>query len=198
MNEYLKRNLSILICFMVFVFLACAGFSFAEEAGEAAHHVNVAKEIYKWINFLILAGALFFVLKKIVPEFFSARVENIKRTLEESRRAEKEANEKLKIAEEKIKSLNKEIEIIRANAKAAIEKEKKRILEEANEKIARIEEQNEQNIRQAIELSVKELKEEIIKQATVLAEDMIKGRITPEERKKLFNNYVKQLGEINE
>ncbi len=188
-----KVFVSLLVVMLVFSFSALV---FASESGEGGGHFDLAKEIYKWINFLILAGALFFVLKKIIPEFFSSRVENIKKTLDESQEAEKKASVKLKAAEEKISNLSKEIETIKANTKASMEKEKVRIISEAKEKVSRIAEQNEQNIRQEYELAVNALKKEMIIKATILAEDIVKGRITGDERKKLFNKYLDNLGDI--
>lgn len=196
MAEFTKKNIFILAMLVFLGSMIFAGFSVASESGEVSSHFNISKEIYKWINFLILAGVLFFVLKKIVPDFFSSRVENIKQTLRDSQKAESEASEKLKAAEEQIKNLNKEIEIIRSNSQASIEKEKIRIIDEANEKVARITEQNEQNMKQEYEMSINELKKEMIDKAALLAENIIKGNITSNDKKKLFNKYLDNLGDV--
>ncbi|MBI5374911.1 MAG: ATP synthase F0 subunit B [Candidatus Schekmanbacteria bacterium] len=190
-----RRNLAAVIAFAVFL---CFSFSIAYAAEEGEHAgIDISKEVFKWINFLILAGALFFILKKTVKEFFEMRIENIKKSLDESRKAEEEASVKLKDAERKLSALSSEIEQIKRNTAKLIEDEKNRIIKESGDKAQRIIAQNEKNIRYEYENSLKELKSEMVKNAAKMAEAILTEKVSTEERKRVFNKYLSMLGGIN-
>src|SRR4051812_23186572 len=58
----------------------------ADEAGEKAHAAEEegGMEIWKWANFLILAGALGYLIGKNAGPFFAARTASIRKDMEDS------------------------------------------------------------------------------------------------------------------
>jgi len=112
-------------------------------------HVDkeTAAEVFEYLNFAILAGAVLYGLLKILPKSFRANRENIQRQLVDARTATEEAHERLAAIEQQLSRLDEEIAAIskqaekdsvedEARIKASIEVERKRIVEAVNKDIA--------------------------------------------------------------
>jgi F-type H+-transporting ATPase subunit b len=112
-------------------------------------HVDkeTAAEVFEYLNFAILAGAVLYGLLKILPKTFRANRENIQRQLVDARTATEQAHERLAAIEQRLSRLDEEIAAIskqaekdsvedEARIKASIEVERKRIVEAVNKDIA--------------------------------------------------------------
>jgi F-type H+-transporting ATPase subunit b len=104
-------------------------------------------EVFEYLNFAILAGAVLYGLLKILPKSFRASRENIQRQLVDARTATEQAHERLAAIEQRLSRLDEEIAAIskqaekdsvedEARIKASIEVERKRIVEAVNKDIA--------------------------------------------------------------
>jgi F-type H+-transporting ATPase subunit b len=101
---------------------------------------ETAAEIFEYLNFAVLAGAVLFALFKYLPKTFRAQREDIQHRLVDARTATEQANERLSAVEQKLARLDQEIASIRQQAekdsvedeariKASIETERQRILQ---------------------------------------------------------------------
>jgi F-type H+-transporting ATPase subunit b len=112
-------------------------------------HVDkeTAAEVFEYLNFAILAGAVLYGLLKILPKSFRANRENIQRQLVDARTATQQAHERLAAIEQRLSRLDEEIAAIskqaerdsvedEARIKASIEVERQRIVDAVNKDIA--------------------------------------------------------------
>jgi F-type H+-transporting ATPase subunit b len=112
-------------------------------------HVNkeTAAEIFEYLNFAILGGAVLYALLKYLPKTFRANRENIQHQLVDARTATEQAHERLAAIEERLGRLDVEIAAIskqaekdsvedEARIKASIEDERRRIVEAVSKDIA--------------------------------------------------------------
>jgi len=112
-------------------------------------HVDkeTAAEIFEYLNFAILAGAIVFALLKYLPKTFRAQREDIQHRLVEARTATQQANERLAEVERRLAHLDEEIAAIskqaekdsledEARIKASIETERQRIVESVRRDVA--------------------------------------------------------------
>jgi F-type H+-transporting ATPase subunit b len=112
-------------------------------------HVSeeTAAELFEYLNFAILAGAILFALWKYLPKTFRARRENIQHRLLDARTATEQAHERLVAIEQRLSRLDEEIAAIskqaekdsvedEARIKASLEAERQRIVEAVNKEIA--------------------------------------------------------------
>jgi F-type H+-transporting ATPase subunit b len=112
-------------------------------------HVDkeTAAEIFEYLNFAVLAGAVIFALLKYLPKTFRAQREDIRHRLADARTATEDANQRLAAVEQKLARLDQEIAAIRQQAekdsvedeariKASIETERQRILESVTRDVA--------------------------------------------------------------
>lgn len=108
---------------------------------------ETAAEMFEFLNFAILAGAILFALWKYLPKTFRARREGIQHRLVDARTATEQAQDRLAAIEQRLARLDEEIAAIskqaekdsvedEARIRASIEAERQRILETVNKEIA--------------------------------------------------------------
>jgi len=170
---------------------AVAGAQAAEEGGNSA--TERASEIFKWINFAIVAGALVWLCVKKGPGFFGSRAELILSEIAAASKAKAEADARLREAEAKLKNLEKEVEDFRALGlrEAAAEVERIRSATQADtEKIATA---AEAEIEAAARAARMELKAVAANLAVDGAEALLTKQLTAQAQTALITNFVKSL-----
>src|SRR6202030_598153 len=75
-----------------------------------------ASEIFKWINFAIVAGLIAWVFLKLTPPFFRKNAETISSAISKATAAKAEAERQLREAEQKLARLEQEVAELRATA----------------------------------------------------------------------------------
>src|ERR1700681_3719577 len=86
----------------------------AEEAGSASK--QSAENLFKWINFALVAGVIVWLCVKKGPGFFGRRADVISSDIQKSTEAKKKAELQLQDAEIKLRNLEKEVADLRATA----------------------------------------------------------------------------------
>jgi F-type H+-transporting ATPase subunit b len=108
---------------------------------------ETAARLFEYLNFAILAGAVLFALLKYLPKTFRANREEIQHRLVDARTATEQAHERLAAIERRLGHLDEEIAAIskqaekdsvedEARIKAALEEERRRIVDAATRDIA--------------------------------------------------------------
>ena len=193
-SNFKKSHLISLFFFIILIlFLNQTGFA-AEKEG--AHGVNLLKELWKWINFVIFAFAIYKFLSKPAKEFLSARVEGIKKLLSESKDSLLKAEKKLKDSEILLKGSEKEVEEIKRNAQKQIEIDREKIASETDKLNRKITEQMNNDIEQLYIRAEKYVSNQIVAEATKIAEESLKKEFTKENQRVLVQKYIDALGEI--
>lgn len=161
----------------------------AKEDGHEAGH----EALYKWINLILLAGGLGYVLRKPAREFFLQRSASIRKSLEEGRKALEISQTQLRAVEEKLQHFEEAMAAFRAAAQREMEEEHARIRQTAAEEAARMME----SVRTQIEVAGKQAKLELrlftAQMAVELAEKMIVQRLDEAGQRRLVNQFVARL-----
>lgn len=112
-SKMLQRN-GIYFAALSFIFLSAAtAAQAAEEASGPAEHTN---EIFKWINFAIVAGVIVWLFAKKLPPIFRGNAEKISSAISKATAAKAEADRQLKEAQTKLANMKQEIDALRATA----------------------------------------------------------------------------------
>lgn len=151
-----------------------------------AEEVN---ELWKWPNFLMLAALLGYLIKKHGGPLLAARSQEIKESLEAGQKAKVEAEARAAAVQAKIANLDREIAELRANSKAELEREADRIRREAENELSRIEHQAQAEIIAIGKQAQNEVRQFAAKLALDLAEQKIRGRMTPDVQSTLLHNF---------
>jgi F-type H+-transporting ATPase subunit b len=177
---------------VLFVLLFAATMAHAaEEGGNAA--TEKATEIFKWINFAIVAGVLIWVFAKKLPSVFGKRAEVISSAITNATSTKAAADAQLREAESKLANLQKEVTELRAIAgkEAAAEVERIRAATQSDaQKIAAAARAEIEAAERAARL---ELKAIAAKLAVDGAESLLAKQLTPQAQESLISNFVKSL-----
>jgi len=163
----------------------------AEEGG--AGGVETATEIFKWINFAIVAGAILWVCLKKAPGFFRGRAEAIGSAIAKATSAKSAADAQLREAENKLANLQKEVVELRAYAERESAAEVERIHNATRADLEKIAAAAKAEIEAAERAARLELKALAAKLAVEGAEALLVKQLTAQTQAALIGNFVKSL-----
>jgi F-type H+-transporting ATPase subunit b len=171
---------------------------FAQEAAHenAAAHENKDEgslEIWKWVNFLILAGGLGYLLGKNAGPFFAARSAAIRKDLDESLRQRREAEAKVAEVESRLATLESQIADLRAESERNLKTGAEQISAQTTEDLAKIRANVAQEIANAGKHARTELKQYSASLALELAEQKVRARMTPATQDEMVESFVRDL-----
>jgi F-type H+-transporting ATPase subunit b len=178
---------------LLLLFLTAA-LAAAQETSEAP---GESSELWKWANFLILAGGLAYLIAKNLPPFFRSRTAEIQKGISESQKIKRDAEARAGEIEARLGALGAEVEKFRTSAQAEMEQEGTRIREETTRHIEKLQHQAEQEIETAGKLARNGLKRYAAKLALDMAEQRIRTRLDASAENALVEDFVKDLGSQN-
>jgi F-type H+-transporting ATPase subunit b len=176
---------------LLFSVLFLALSAHAEEPGSGSQ--QSAENLFKWINFALVAGVIVWLCLKKGPAFFGRRADVISADIQKSTEAKKQAELQLRDAETKLQNLEKEVADLRASAQreSAAEADRIRNLTVTDEqKIAQAAQAEVNAAERAARLELKALAANL---AVSGAESLLVKQLTPAAQEALINNFVKTL-----
>lgn len=184
------RGFKFLCVAATFLFFAAVSAHAAEASGTAAERAN---EIFKWINFVIVAGLIGWVFLKLTPPFFRKNAETISSAITKATAAKLEADRQLLEAKEKLAHLQQEVAQLRATAQreAAAEAERIRSITQSDaQKIGLAGKAEIEAAERAARLQLKVIAANL---AVDGAESLLVKQLTPRTQESLVTAFVKSL-----
>ncbi|HEV2196552.1 MAG TPA: hypothetical protein VGR55_13285 [Candidatus Acidoferrum sp.] len=163
----------------------------AEEGGAAG--AETGTEIFKWINFAIVAGTFLWVCLKKAPGFFRGRAEAISSAITKAGSAKVAADAQLREAELKLANLDKEVTELRAFAEREAAAEVERIRVATRSDLGKIAAAAKAEIEAAERAARLELKALAAKLAVDGAESLLVKQLNAQAQAGLISNFVKSL-----
>jgi len=148
---------------------------------------------WKWANFLILAGAIGYVIKKKAPAFFSARDAAIQKNIAEAHKLKEEADGRMAEVEKRLAGIDADIRALRESAREEAAAETERLRSETDRTLAKIQGHAEMEIEAAVQSARTQLKIYAGQLATDLARAKVLARLTPQTQDKLVGLFVDGL-----
>jgi len=174
-----------------------------EEGGFEGYEAEISHEeeggnvtLWKTLNFVLLAAGLIFLLRKPARQFFASRTEDIRKGIDEATAARKDAEARAADMERRLQGLETEIAQLREKAREEMAAEEERLRAESAHALARIRERAGQEILSTTSHARNELRAEAARLALELAEQNVRGRMTPEVASGLLNSFVNDLARI--
>jgi F-type H+-transporting ATPase subunit b len=161
----------------------------AEEGGAAGDAI----EIFKWINFAIVAIAILWVFGKVLPPKFKSNAETISAAITKATATKAEADRVLREAEAKLANLQKEVQELRAVAEGESLAEVERIRAATQTEEQKIGSAAKAEIEAAERAARLELKALAAKLAVDGAESLLAKQLTPQAQESLVSAFVKSL-----
>jgi F-type H+-transporting ATPase subunit b len=188
-----------LILSLAFALAIATAPGFAQEGGhekkEAAHEQKDegGLEIWKWVNFLILAGGLGYLIGKHAGPFFAARSAAIRKDLEQSLKQRQEAEARVAEVERRLATLESQIADLRAESERELKAGAERIAGQTADDLAKIRTQGELEIASAGKQARATLKHYAADLALGLAEQKVRAGMTPAVEEDLVDSFVRDL-----
>jgi F-type H+-transporting ATPase subunit b len=184
------RRLVFLTISVCAVLLLCASIASAAEEGSAADH---ATELFKWINFAIVAIVVLWAFGKVLPPKFRANRETISSAITRATAIKAEADRQLSDAEARLARLEQDVAELRVVAEKEAAADAERIREMARADSEKISEAAKAEIEAAERAARIELKALAAKLAVDGAESLLAKQLTPQAQEALVSGFVKSL-----
>ena len=158
--------------------------------GEAQHGPS---EIWKWANFLLLAGLIGYFVGKNAGPFFAARSRQIRKDMIEAEDLRKEAEARAAAVDRRLADLGSEIEALRQEACDEQAAEEERIRRQTASEIGKLRQHAEQEIEAAGKAARSQLKRHAAQLAVALAERRIRDGMNPQVQDSLVRGFARDL-----
>jgi F-type H+-transporting ATPase subunit b len=150
------------------------------------------------VNFTVLVLLIGWVIRKKGNPALAARRAEVEKELAEAQRLRAEAEKRHMETATRLEKLDQEMVQIRGDMIKAGEAERDRIVEQAEEKAARIRKDTRFLIEQQIKQLRKELTQQAANAAVVAAQDLLQERTTDSDQDQLAEAYLNRLDEVIE
>jgi F-type H+-transporting ATPase subunit b len=163
----------------------------SEERSGEAEHGNL--EVWKWANFVVLAGIIGYFAGKNAGPFFASRSRQIRKDMMEASDARQDAERRATEVDRRLANLEADIAALRTESQSEGEAETARLSKHTAAEMAKIQAQAEQEIDAAGKAARMELKRYSARLAIELAEEKIRNRMTPETQEALARGFLRDL-----
>ncbi len=154
-------------------------------------------EIWKFVNLFIFVAAIAYIAKKPLTQKFKERREEIRADLIREEQEKNDALEQLKDAEAKLAGLQDEKNEIMAHAKAEVDVEKTRLLEQAASEVEKLMAQTHGEIIRLGQVTRNELKRFSAEESIRLAEEKLRAQIDDSKDEALVKAGIQAIGGLN-
>jgi F-type H+-transporting ATPase subunit b len=191
-NRIGQRGRAHVVASLLLLFFCAALSARAAEEGRGSSGEH-ASEIFKWINFAIVAAVLIWLFAKKLPAWFRGNADKISSAITKATAAKEEAERQVREAESKLASLKQEIAALQAAAKREAIEEAERIRALAQSEAKRIGMAAQAEIETAERAARLELKALAASLAVDGAETLLAKQLTPAAQESLVDTFVKSL-----
>lgn len=163
----------------------------AEQGGSAVE--QTAGDVFKWMHFVILAGAAYWLFKEVLPPVFRRHADKISESITKATAAKAEAERKLQEAAAKLASLEQEVAHFRVQAQNEAVAELERLRGMTKMDIEKVGLAAQAEIAAAERAARVELKALAAKLAVDGAESLVASQMTPAVQEAMISSFVQSL-----
>jgi F-type H+-transporting ATPase subunit b len=149
---------------------------------------------WEWANFVVLAGLLGYMAKKMGGPFFNTRAGEIRKGIDEAEKIKAESNAKIAAINSKLGRLDAEIASLRESAAAERRAAEQRIKAETQQELERIRTHSEAEIEIAGKAERIALQQYAAQLAMSLAETKVRARRSASTEDALIQAFINGLG----
>ena len=188
-----KKHRTVLIGVLAVFLCLSFGTAMAASGGDSGAKGWVKTDWFRVMNFVVLAGALVFVLRKPVSKALSSRIKDIKEQLESLEAQRAEAEKQLAQYNEKLSRIESEAaKIVDAYIKQG-NQAKAKILKEAEQTAEKLQAQARRNIEHEFDKAKQKLQQEVVESSLQKAKESLKKEITAQDQDNLIDEYINKV-----
>lgn len=191
-NGNRRRVILCLVTLIACSFRLAAAYASGGAAG-AEEGPNWANFFWRSLNFLVLAGVLYWFLAKKAKEFFTGRREGIRTALAEAEAARQAAEKKFQEYSAKLDRTTKEIEQIGEMIKSQGLSEKGRIVQDARKAAEKMKEDTRLRMEQEFHEASQRLRVEAVRLSAQMAEELLRKHIRAADHEAMVNDSIEKV-----
>ena len=168
----------------------------AHQSGDAPaeeHGDGILAMLARFVNFAILAGSLYYLLKSPLKGYLASRSEQVRGDLASAAEMRRAAAAEIEAIDRKMQALPAELAAIRDQGSHDVAQEEARVAAAAAAERERLLEQARREIDLQVRVAERDLVAYAADLAVGLASDRIRKDITDEDQTELVDRYVRQL-----
>jgi F-type H+-transporting ATPase subunit b len=164
--------------------------------GAAGHHEPTIGEIvFPAINFILYAGVLYYFVLPLVRNFLRSRREEVVAMMARAAAKKQQAETLVRDYRAKLAGLDQETQSIQALLRQEGEREKSRLLGEAQAIAAKIQEDARFLADVEVKTARQSIIEEMARQAEAAARELVQKNISPQDQDRLVREFIQQIGQ---
>jgi F-type H+-transporting ATPase subunit b len=187
-QRYLSFASGALLVSLVLAFPA-----FAEEGAKADPADSPVGIIFRWLNFLIVFGAIGFLIVKHGGAFFRANAKEISASIVEATAVKAEADRELAQANAKVHNLDHDLAALREEAQRNWAAERERLKASTVAEIEKINQAAVAEMAASERAAQQELRHVAAAMSVERAAALVTSRMNPEIRSKMFQSFLSKL-----
>ena len=149
--------------------------------------------VMRGVNFAILVGVLIYFARKPVINGIRNSIESVRKMLQDAEESRLNAEARMKETEERLNRVDKEVAELLESAQKEGEIERERVLAEASETVEKIRKEMVLATEQELNKSREILKEYAAEAAVVLAEEIIREKVSQDDHRRFIADYLDKL-----
>jgi len=164
----------------------------------ADHGSNSLDFVGKSINFIVLFGGLFFILRKPIKNYLEEKRRKEDLSIKEAMEARNKSEKKLNSALKSLDKLSEKVRKIKEEAEKNGEEQKEKIIESARQEAENLKEMSKQEIDAIYASGIKELRSYAADVTIKEASKRIKQKMTPKLRSVIIDKSIERLDKLHE
>jgi F-type H+-transporting ATPase subunit b len=181
-----------LVCCSTVVLMTTPAVALAAQEAQA-HEIHLADFFWPVVNFSILCGVLYYLLKTPLTTYLRDRGAGIRKDLQDAAALKSQATAQLAEIDHKLEALPGEVAQLRRRGEDEVAAEEARIAQAAEAEHGRLVEQAKREIDAQVRLAKRALTEHAADLAIGLAADRIKAEMTEADQSRLVTRYLDQV-----
>jgi F0F1-type ATP synthase membrane subunit b/b' len=149
--------------------------------------------VFRWLNFLLVFGALAYVIAKYGAPYFRSRAQSIAKSIEEAAQNRAAAERELRETLQKLSSVDREIEEERRGGQRDSAADRERIRELTKSEVEKIQQAGRAEIAASERAGAQEIRAIAAKLATERAAVLIREQMNTAAETALFGSFVGEL-----
>jgi len=177
------------------LFLALTPVALTQEKESPGHEESTGDPWiwWKWANFVILAGTLGYLINKSAGSYFRGQTADIEKGIVEAGKLKAEAEARAAQIEKRLAGIEGEIGQLRSQAETEMAAEAKRLKDDTERLLGRLQQQTQQEIELMTKAAKHELKAFSADLSLGMAEQRLRALLDPASRETLVNAFIHDL-----
>lgn len=169
--------------------------AWAAGAGAEPHAAPISQLLFPVLNFLIFVYLIKRFVVPLIQGYLKSRREGVLTAVREADEGKKQAETTVRDYRERLARLDAEVRGIQEALKAEGEREKNKLLREAEGLAAKIKEDTRFLAEQEIKVARQKIREEMAERARTTATELVRRNLSPADQGRLVDEFIQDIGQ---